>query len=261
MKKILSLILAVILLAGIGIAVRASSITEDTPEATQSVQAVYQTEGETPAVIRVDIAWTGMSFTYNGPSQPQWDAENHKYVSSEGHWSPSNAAITITNHSNAIIQADIGYRALDAFSDTSMFFTDHSPVIGSADTSKTGSGEPCSVTIEAIPGGTLSDKATSVTSIGTVTVRVGTDLGSDPHITAFEKIFKDHEKLMQAGHDPQNMERGTVYIRSVEDAEKLLAAMDTLSDQICGTQFEQADRNKALNELIAMFYGALAIKQ
>ena len=119
MKKILSLILAVSLLAGIGIAVRASSITEDTPEATQSVQAVYQTEGETPAVIRVDIAWTGMSFTYNGPSQPQWDAENHKYVSSEGYWSPSNAAITITNHSNAIIQADIGYRALDAFSDTS----------------------------------------------------------------------------------------------------------------------------------------------
>lgn len=261
MKKILSMILMVCLLAGMAIGVHADNITEDVPEATQAVEAVYQGGGETLTVISVEIEWKGMSFTYTGPSEPQWDAENHKYVSTEGYWEPSDASITITNHSNAIILADIKYEAMDAFPETKMFFADQAPVIGSAETSKAGSGEACSVTIEAVPGGTLSDKAEAAANIGTITVSVSTDLESDSHITAFEKIVNECDSLVSLGHDPKNMERGTVYIRSAEDVEQLMIAFDELSNQICGTAFEAYERNLALNELIAMYYGALTIKQ
>lgn len=262
MKRILSLILAISLTAGIGILCRADTINPDTQKATQSVQAIYKSGAEALPVISVDVEWKGMSFTYNDNSQPQWDAEKHNYAETEGYWEASEASITLTNHSNAIIQADIAYQALDAFSDTKMFFTDCAPIIGSAETSQTSPGSPCSVTIEVIPGGILSDKAESVTNIGTITVSVSTDLNSsDPHIAAFDKLCTLYEKLVNAGHDPQGMERGTVYIRSAEDAQKLILAIDMQSNVICSTQLDVAQRNQALNELIAMFYSALAIKQ
>jgi len=260
MKKILLMILAVGLLAGMGMGVCASSINEEMPEATYPVQAVYQEGGETMTVISVDIEWKGMSFTYTGPSQPQWDPVNHKYISSEGHWEPSEASITITNHSNAIILADIQYQANDTFPETKMFFTDQTPFVGSAEISETGTEDGCSVTVEAIPGGILSDKAESVTGIGTITVTVSTDLGSDSHIAAYEKLYGDYEELIRLGHDPENLERGDAYIRSEEEAAELMDALDTMLDPICDDQAEMIDRNVALNELIAIFYGALAMK-
>lgn len=261
MKKILSLFLTMCLLAGMGIGVRASVINEDVKEATKTVEGKYRTDGEVLTVVSVDIAWKGMSFTYTDASEPLWDAEEHQYVASEGHWEPSDASITITNHSNAVIQAHIAYQGSEGFTETKMFFTDAAPVIGSAETSETGSGEPCAVVIEAVPGGILTDKAETATGIGVITVGVNTNLGSDSHIAAFDKLAGDWEKLVNMGYDPEVLKRGDVYFSTAEEASAVCAAMDELGNVICNTQLETYERNLALNELIALFYESLAIKQ
>lgn len=262
MRKLLSLILAVSLLACMAMAVRASGISEDMPEATHGVEAVYRAAEETAAV-SVDIQWEGMSFTYTGSSRAQWNAEEHSYSGdAQGSWEPSDASITIINHSNTVIQANIRYAAADGFQETELYFTDTAPIIGSAETSDTGAGTPCTVVIKAIPGGTLAETAVTATRIGTVTVSVRTGPeGSDMQIAAFDRLYDLHERVEGAGFDPAKMKRGTVYYPSAQVANEILAMMDRLGEKICGTEYTAAERNAALNELITAFYGSLEISQ
>lgn len=69
-------------------------------------------------VYSVDIEWGSMSFTYNEP-QKVWDTKKLKYVSGKGTWSCDEGAnaITVTNHSNAPIIADVGFYASENHSD------------------------------------------------------------------------------------------------------------------------------------------------
>ena len=262
MRKILSLILALCMPVCMTLAVRASTIDADTPEATHSVEAVYRTDEEAPSV-SVDIEWKGFSFTYTGASGYLWDAEEHSYQSEAGgSWEPSDASVTITNHSNTVIQANIRYEARDGFRDTELYFTDTAPIIGSAETSEDDTGTPCTVVVKAIPGGTLPETAVSATQIGmiTVSVRAGVD-GSDMQIAAYERLHSLHEVVVGAGYDVQQMSRGTVHYASEEVAEEMLAMMERLGETICRTEYPTAQRNAALNELITAFYGSLEICQ
>lgn len=262
MRKLLSLILALSILSGMTLAVRASTIDQNTPEATHGVEAVYRSAGET-AAISVDIAWKGFSFTYTGDSGLRWDAQEHNYISeAQGGWESSDASITITNHSNAVIQANIRYDAKDAFTDTELYFTDTAPIIGSAETSEEGSGTPCTVTIKAIPGGILSETAVSATQIGTITVSVRTDLkGSDAQIAAYDRLCALHETVLSAGFDTEKMKRGTVYYPSADTANKMFSLLEQLGETVCAAEYPVSERNAALNELITAFYESLEICQ
>lgn len=262
MRKFLSLILVLCLSAGMTLAVRASTIDATTPEATHGVEAVYRPGEETPTV-SVDIEWEGFSFTYTGDSGFLWDAEEHTYRGEDGgSWEPSDASVTITNHSNTLIQANIRYEAAAGFEETELYFTDTAPIIGSAETGEEEAGTPCAVTVKAIPGGTLPETALSATRIGTVTVSVRAGLeGSDMQIAAYNRLRTLHEGVVGAGYDAQNMTRGAVHYPSAEKAEEILAMMERLGETVCRTEYPVTQRNAALNELITAFYGSLEICQ
>ena len=262
MRKFLSLILALWLPVCMTLAVRASTINADTPEATHGVEAVYRAGEEAPSV-SVDIEWSGFSFTYTGDSGYLWDAQEHSYRGEAGgSWEPSDASVTITNHSNTIIQANIRYEAKDGFRDTELYFTDTAPIIGSAETSEEEAGTPCTVTVKAIPGGTLPETTVSATQIGTITVSVRAGVeGSDMQIAAFDRLRTLHEAVVGAGYDVRTMTRGTVYYPSAEVAEEMLAGIEQLGETICRTEYPVTERNTALNELITAFYRSLEICQ
>lgn len=262
MRKFLSLILALWLPVCMSLAVRASTINADTPEATCGVEAVYRASEKTTSV-SVDIEWKGFSFTYTGDSGYQWDAQEHSYRGEAGgSWESSDASVTITNHSNAVIQANILYEAKDGFQGTELYFTDTAPIIGSAETSAEGAGTPCTLVVKAIPGGTLPETAVSATQIGTITVSVRSDTdGSDMQIAAYERLYTLHEVVVGAGYDVQTMTRGTVHYPSKEVAEEVFARMEELGEIICRTEYPVTERNTALNVLITAFYGSLEICQ
>ena len=57
-------------------------------------------------VYSVDIAWEGLSFTYNGGNEGTWNPDTHQYDgSTEPGWADDEGVITITNHSNVAVTA------------------------------------------------------------------------------------------------------------------------------------------------------------
>ena len=60
-------------------------------------------------VFSVDISWSGMSFTYHAEQEPVWDAENHTYSDAKAAYWEGTGTITVTNHSNAAVTANVAY--------------------------------------------------------------------------------------------------------------------------------------------------------
>lgn len=70
------------------------------------------TPGTADEIISVDVAWEAMDFTYTGASQGTWNPATHAYEGAiDGGWSDNTPAITVTNHSNAPINATLGFTA------------------------------------------------------------------------------------------------------------------------------------------------------
>ena len=62
--------------------------------------------------ISVDIVWDAMDFTYTGASQGTWNPATHAYDgATAGGWSDNTPAITVKNHSNAAVNATLGFTA------------------------------------------------------------------------------------------------------------------------------------------------------
>lgn len=113
MKRILFLALAFCLLCALYTpAFAASSLPGDT---NTSINAQYSSTTVTPTEYSVDIQWGSLEFTYKSGDVTTWDPENLCYVVTKGvgEWSCASGAdtVTITNHSNAPIQATISYFA------------------------------------------------------------------------------------------------------------------------------------------------------
>lgn len=250
MKKIFALALAALLLLGMTTTAFASStnLSNTTTTANLGVQASYHA---TDTTISVDISWSGLNFTYNGTQV--WDATTHKYVDSTmGGWAASNAAITITNHSNAILQADLRFKAADGFDDIDMIFSANTPYIGSAYTSENG-GETCSVTIPLIPNGPLAETITESTAIGTILVSVQPVTGM-----THRAISNELAELYVNMVDQEVIQRGTVYLKDQDAVDAISNALGVMEDP---NITEETALNAALNDVITAFYNGLAIKQ
>ena len=258
MKKIISAIMILTLLMALGTTAFASSITDTETGSSQEVLASYEEGIKDKTIISVDISWNQMSFTYKGASEPVWDALEHQYVGEpeEAHWELSDATITVTNHSNTVLQAIINYAEEDSFQDVSMLFSDAAPYIGSAYTSQTEAGTPCSVTVHAIPMGELSAETQDNTKIGTVTLRV--QAGVDP-VEAAGVI--QEQAAIYATKSPENLARGEVYLNPEADLSGLMGMVDELLGILCDDGLAEADKNVAFNETITAYYGALQIMQ
>lgn len=252
MKKIVFVVLAAMLLLCMTPTAFASSAKLDNniTSTDLDVQAAYRAS-ESEATISVDITWTGLNFTYNGTQV--WDAAAHKYVDgTSGGWAASAAAITITNHSNTILQADLRFDAQEGFDEIDMIFTANAPYIGSAYTNENG-GEACSITIPLIPDGTLPESATQSTAIGTITVSVQ-PVTNMTHQAIAAKFSELYLKMSEQDHTV----RGAAYFKDPAAEEAFRAALEGISD-VDATNVTAM--NAALNSILTTYYNGLTIRQ
>lgn len=258
MKKIIALVLILLTVFSMSATAFAADITDTNSGNNQDVTASYEAGDVSTTIISVDISWNHMSFTYKGASEPVWDASKHQYTgeATEAGWVESEAAITITNHSNAILQAGITYAPETSFSNISMYFTDAAPYVGSADTSDTDAGTPCSVSVQAIPDGDLPSDTVDNTKIGTITVKVSADITAQSVLAVIEE-----QAAAVSARKYDEISRGTAYFESQTAAGEILALCESAADVVYSADKTDAEKNAVLNELIAAYYSALKIKQ
>ena len=111
MKKIFALILAVMMIATMSTtAFAAETATNEGGNTTINVEGTFVAAQDGAGTkISVDIAWSGMEFTYYGGVEDAWDPSIHDYKDTEGYWSTNKGTITVTNHSNTGVTATLSF--------------------------------------------------------------------------------------------------------------------------------------------------------
>lgn len=133
MKKYIAAILAVCMAAAVSMPVLAAepeSLTPPSPNTNKpdgsyslGVTGTYVPSGSTATeVISVDISWETLSFTYTAGGST-YDPSTHLTTSGGGVWSPNRPGITVTNHSNAPIEASMSFAAASGVTTTGRFYT------------------------------------------------------------------------------------------------------------------------------------------
>lgn len=180
MKKLLTLALALVMMLSVMSinAFAAESLTtnpatnKDEGEYTIDVKAVYSASAMTPDVVSVDIAWGAMEFTYLVGGTHMWDPAEHKYNdNTSASWTASGNTVTVTNHSNVPIKAELSFTAETAFSgitgtfDTATINLDAPAVNSEQSAAPTG-------TANLTLSGALASTVTTSTKVGTITVKI-----------------------------------------------------------------------------------------
>lgn len=168
MKKIFAVILSVVMLMCLSVTAFAANVTDQgTGSYSGNVTGSYVAGGSGGTVYSVDIAWEGLSFTYQAAGE-QWDPSTHQYVEhGTAGWASDTGTITVTNHSNAAITATPSYQAATGYETANVTFsTDALNVISAATNNKAETG-----TITVTPTGTLPEETTGAT-IGTITITI-----------------------------------------------------------------------------------------
>lgn len=114
MKKLFSLLLAIMMIATIALPVFAEeSVDANGGSANVNVNGVVQYTGSSETqTISVDVAWEDMTFTYVEGVHFGWNPENHEYAGAyEGYWENDRANITVTNHSNTEVNATLSFES------------------------------------------------------------------------------------------------------------------------------------------------------
>ena len=113
MKKILSVLIAILLVTCFGTTAFASDVTTPGGSDSKDVKATYQSGGTLLTVYSVDVTWGSMEFIYLNDSSPGiWNPATHQYEGAGmASWTcDANAnKITVTNHSNISISAGLTY--------------------------------------------------------------------------------------------------------------------------------------------------------
>lgn len=263
MKKVIALILLFVIMASMSATAFAEETATEDPNS-QAVLASYEASAQGKPVISVDISWEQMSFTYKDASAPAWNAEEHRYEGeeTEAGWVEGNGIITISNNSNALLQACISYDPEEKFDTVSMSFTDTAPYLGSAHTDdrldEEGEviGTPCEVTIKVIPVGVLAKETGANTRIGTITISIKSD------VDVFDMLDElGVEVGKRAVAHPAGLERGKVYMVSGAVTDNIYTLLDEASVAYADAQKTPAEKNVAINKALVAFYGALNIVQ
>lgn len=120
MKKLFAVLLAVVMLATAAQAVFATDTADageitgnnGTKAPTIDVEGTYIPGKAADEQISVDISWTSLRFTYTAGDE-RYDTQTHKTTSGDGSWSTDKATITVTNHSNTVIDASFAFSPSD----------------------------------------------------------------------------------------------------------------------------------------------------
>ncbi len=172
MKKLLSLILALALVLSLSVTAFAAEGVSNGGTDSADVKGTYSTEA-TVTVYSVDIAWSGLEFTYNGAFEGNWNPENHEYEdATAAGWAAGNGTITVTNHSNAAITATPTYTAKEGYESAGMNFSTDALQVATADNGVDGAAGTAVVgTITVTPTGSLPE-GTKDATIGTITITI-----------------------------------------------------------------------------------------
>lgn len=200
MKKTVSLMLALIMIMSMSVVAFADETDVDTGSYSVNVTGTYVAGTTGGTDYSVDIAWSAMSFTYNGEKEPVWDPQNHTYSEpekAEAHWSDGTGSITVTNHSNAVISAVPQYTQATGFEDAEMNFDTKRMYLDTAE-----NGNVAKVgTITVTPSGSLTEAARDGVTIGTITVTIAGAAPSIPDENAFTTYSIYIGNWRTAGYD------------------------------------------------------------
>lgn len=170
MRKIISLTLALVLVLSLSVTAFAAA-NDGTKNTSIDVNALYTDGIATPEVISVNVEWGAMTFTYTVSGTHNWNASAHEYTTdAEGAWSANGNTVTVTNHSNIAVKAELAFTA-DAAYDTVTGSFDKA-VLNLASGEGLAYAEADQQTAELTLGGTLADTVTTSTKVGTITVAI-----------------------------------------------------------------------------------------
>ena len=172
MKKIISLLLTLTLILGLPVTAFAADGVSNGGADTSDVKGTYSSTA-TVTVYSVDITWEGLSFTYNGAFEGNWNPETHEYEdATAAGWAAGKGTITVTNHSNADITATPSYVAVEEYKSAGVSFSTSALEVASADNGVDGAaGTAVAGTITVTPTGTLPE-GTKDAVIGTITITI-----------------------------------------------------------------------------------------
>lgn len=235
MKKLISFTLALALVMGLSataFAAETGKVETSGGSASAEVTGTY-VEGTTASgtVFSVDIAWNDMSFTYYAEKAPVWDATNHTYSDKQAAYWDGEGTITVTNHSNAKIQAVPAYTAENGYESAVMIFNNEKLNIASAEVGSAQIG-----TITVTPSGSLPASANGG-KIGTVTVTI--QQNNDVTVEEADALQKEAAPFLeQLG----NME-ATIKLTNLQNAIVEFRAGTATQEQL----------NKAYNDFLAVY--------
>lgn len=174
MKKILSIVLAIAMLAALSVNAFAATVT--TVPSSETGDVVVKIDSASAEnlekVYSVDIEWDSLDFTYtfNGTDENTWDPANHTYTEANDattNWDKTTASIKVTNHSNEAVgvAATIDNAALNGVT-TTLSNASFDLETGVGLTYDTADTETIGVAIAGVP--TIEEDFT----IGTITVAI-----------------------------------------------------------------------------------------
>lgn len=171
MKKFFAIILSSLLIASASVTAFAQTTSgEDT---STDVKAKYVSGVVTPEVCSVDVSWGAMEFTYSESGTKDWNPQTHKYTyNTTSGWSANGNTVSVTNHSNKAVKADVKFVALPEYSDkVSGNFDKDTFTLESAVGSDLNNAP--SYTVRLNLSGSVDSGMSDFTKIGAVTVTLG----------------------------------------------------------------------------------------
>lgn len=174
MKKLVSILLALALASSIGaVTVFAAGGSETGLEPTDKeigVNAKYVDGTTGGEVISIDLSWGAMEFTYTETGSKTWNPETHEYdANTSTDWTASGNEITVTNHSNAAVNAAFKYDKATGFDSCNGTFSSTSVDLPSAEGKAVDDSELKS-TVTFTVSGTIDSSVVNFTKVGTITV-------------------------------------------------------------------------------------------
>lgn len=146
-------------------------ITATGDTATKDVTASYRSGAGGSTVYSVDITWESMAFTYSEGSSPTWNPATHQYSSGgTGGWSNSDNKVTVTNHSNASVTAELTYTPEPTFTGINGSFDNSTMNLATAEHTTVENAPKATAALTL--SGKLDSSATSSTTVGTITVTI-----------------------------------------------------------------------------------------
>lgn len=206
MKKLIAILLSVLLVMGMS-AVTAIAQTSSGADTDISVVGNVNKAPAVATSVSVDVVWDSMTFTYNEGNPGQWSAEEHKYVGvTEGYWSNDTATVSVTNHSNTAIDAELSFTAkisgiIGTFTENSGTANDNVLELENAE-GLSASNAPTASAEFGIDGVAISSNNTA---LGTITVSLET-MGT-----------------VSGGTTPDNSSNNVATVGTVEELNELLA--------------------------------------